>query len=227
MGDHFHVLVRSTPGTGHHLQEGWSNDPASNLSINDLPGRPENEARWSHLKELTKLFQGEFWIEYAQGKGTFYHFCFPKDFSEPTSMDVIPEEADDNLNSDYNVLERIAHSEVIEKRMDLGSADTAWLEEVNALFLKNLANAHCKIDWVAYAIHLSERQFNRRLKQITGMTPGQYLREMRMQKAMEFLSEGKYSTVKEVSISVGFMDTAHFSKLFQERFGTLPSTYLK
>ncbi|MDP1620790.1 MAG: ATP-binding protein [Bacteroidales bacterium] len=114
-----------------------------------------------------------------------------------------------------------------EKKAIIGAADTTWLEEVEALFSKNLADPQCKIDWVAYAIHLSERQFNRRLKQLTGLTPNQYLREMRLQTAKDFLYEGKYTTIKEVSTSVGYMDTAYFSRLFRERFGTLPSEYLR
>jgi len=109
----------------------------------------------------------------------------------------------------------------------MGVADTAWLEKVEAVFSKNLSDTQFRIDWVADEIHLSERQFNRRLKQLTGLSPSQYLREMRLQTAKDFLHAGNYNTIKELSIAVGYMDTAYFSRLFQERFGVLPSEYLK
>ncbi len=108
----------------------------------------------------------------------------------------------------------------------MAAADAEWLEQVEAVFSKTLSDAQFKIDWVAGQVHLSERQFDRRLKQLTGLTPNNYLREMRLQRAKDFLHEGKYSSVKEVGFAVGFSSTKYFSGLFQDRFGVLPSAYL-
>ncbi|MCB9338400.1 MAG: response regulator [Lewinellaceae bacterium] len=108
----------------------------------------------------------------------------------------------------------------------IAAADAEWLEAVEAVFSKTMGDSQFKLDWVASEMHLSERQFNRRLKQLTGLTPNHYLREMRLQQARDFLHEGRYTSVKEVGSAVGFSSTKYFSKLFQERFGVLPSEYL-
>ena len=108
---------------------------------------------------------------------------------------------------------------------NMAAADAEWLEQVEAVFSKTMTDSQFKLDWVASEMHLSERQFSRRLKQLTGLTPNNYLREMRLQRAKDFLHEGKYTSVKEVSFAVGFSSTKYFSNLFQERFGVLPSEY--
>jgi AraC-like DNA-binding protein len=136
----------------------------------------------------------------------------------------------DNYHSRLNETEslNLTESDGQQKaKIIMGAADEAWLEKVEAVFSRNLSDTQFRIDWVADEIHLSERQFNRRLKQLTGLTPSQYLREMRLQTAKDFLHAGSYSTIKELSVAVGYLDTAYFSKLFQERFGVLPSGYLK
>ncbi|MBK8699285.1 MAG: response regulator [Saprospiraceae bacterium] len=106
------------------------------------------------------------------------------------------------------------------------SLDANWLEQVEEVFFKILPESQFKMDWVAGQMNLSERQFGRRLKQHTGLTPNNYLREMRLQWAKDYLHEGKYASVKEVGFAVGFSDTKYFSGLFQGRFGVLPSAYL-
>lgn len=108
----------------------------------------------------------------------------------------------------------------------ISAADSEWLIQVENIFSQKLSDTHFKIDWAANLIHLSERQFTRRIKQVTGLTPNQYLREMRLQTAKKLLHEGKYATVKEVVYAVGFLDTTYFSQIFKERFGVHPSAYI-
>jgi len=133
-----------------------------------------------------------------------------------------------NRRERVKALAKIDHEEEIHlpEKVGMHAAEDDWLVNVEAIFSKILSESQFKIDWVAGQMHLSERQFDRRLKQRTGLTPNNYLREMRLQRAKDFLHDGKYSTVKEVGFAVGFYDTKYFSGLFRERFGVLPSTYL-
>lgn len=107
----------------------------------------------------------------------------------------------------------------------LSEANAKWLEEVEKLMRKKLNDHAFNLDWVAAEIHLSERQLRRKIQQFTGLSPNQYLQEMRMQTAKDLLVAGKYTTVKEVSFAVGYRDTGYFSGLFAERFGANPSQY--
>ncbi len=110
---------------------------------------------------------------------------------------------------------------------NMALVDSEWLEQIEQVFSKKLADKQFNMDWAASEMHLSTRQFTRRLKQLTGLTPNLYLREMRLQTARDILQEGKYNSVKEAGYAVGFTTTKYFSSLFQNRFGVLPSEYLQ
>ncbi len=107
----------------------------------------------------------------------------------------------------------------------IAQVDSQWLEEVENIFAGILADTQFTMEWVASEAGLSLRQFTRRLKQLTGLTPNLYLREMRLQVAKDYLYQGKFATIKETSYAVGFSDTKYFSRLFQQRFGLQPSVY--
>lgn len=109
----------------------------------------------------------------------------------------------------------------------MASVDNEWLKVVETLISKNLTDKQFNLEWVAMQLNISVRQFNRRLQQLTGMTPKAYLQEIRLELARVLLFEGQYATVKETAFAVGFRDTPYFSELFQKRFGVLPSTYLR
>jgi transcriptional regulator GlxA family with amidase domain len=105
----------------------------------------------------------------------------------------------------------------------MSQADAEWLESLEQLVLSHLDDQLFNLSWIGTQLSLSERQLRRRLRQLTGMTPNQYLRELRLQQARSFIEAGTHPTVKAVSAAVGFRDTRYFSRLFQERFGIMPS----
>ena len=104
--------------------------------------------------------------------------------------------------------------------------DAQWLEEVEIVFGKNMSDTSFSIDKASTILYISTRQFQRKLKQITGLTPKQYLQEMQLQKAKDYLIIGKYSTVKETAFAVGFRNVRNFSTSFRQHFGVSPSFYL-
>lgn len=132
----------------------------------------------------------------------------------------------------HNYHERMQYASKAGKSSDpekpvMARVDNEWLKEVEIFISKNLADKQFNLEWVALQLNLSVRQFNRRLQQLTGMTPRAYLQEIRLELARTMLFEGQFATVKETAFAVGFRDTPYFSELFQKRFGVMPSTYLR
>ncbi len=58
-----------------------------------------------------------------------------------------------------------------------------------------------------------------------GMSIGQYIRELRMSKALELLETGKHS-VMDIALAVGYTNPSHFSAAFKKFYGKVPSRYL-
>ena len=102
-----------------------------------------------------------------------------------------------------------------------------WLKKLKALTRENVHRVDFNIASVAEKLDLSERQFQRNLKKITGLTPSVYMKEIRLQMAREYLERRTYLQVKDVALAVGFTSTPYFSKQFQERFGKKPGEYLE
>ncbi|KGE89273.1 MAG: helix-turn-helix domain-containing protein [Phaeodactylibacter xiamenensis] len=57
---------------------------------------------------------------------------------------------------------------------------------------------------LAEQVFLSERQFARRLKKLTGLTPNNYIQEARLQLARQLLERQVYATVNEVASAAGY-----------------------
>ena len=73
-------------------------------------------------------------------------------------------------------------------------------------------------------ITLDSKQLYRKVKQLTGYSPVNYIRKLRMNKASLLLMEGKF-TVAEVMYMVGYSNSSYFSKCFTEEFGLKPKDY--
>jgi len=108
----------------------------------------------------------------------------------------------------------------------LKPSDRTWLKEVEELLRQEISNAKFANSDLAEAMNISERQLSRRIKQLTGLSPKRYLREIRLQNARQLLEKGEVATVSEASYEVGFETPDYFSKLFTERFGRRPSDFL-
>ena len=106
-------------------------------------------------------------------------------------------------------------------------ADAEWLTNLESLIEQNLIEPGFKVDSAAEMVNLSVRQFRRKVKQLTGLSPSQYIQEMRLNAARNFLEQGHFLSVKETCQYFGFSDVRYFSSIFQKRFGVLPSEMLK
>lgn len=112
---------------------------------------------------------------------------------------------------------------LLSNNSNLEPADLKWLKEVEKMASQLLDQQLLSISFLANNMHLSERQFNRKIKEITGNTPLNYLRELKLQKARILIDTKAFKTVAEVSHSIGFSNPKYFSTLYKKRFGKSPS----
>jgi AraC-like DNA-binding protein len=106
--------------------------------------------------------------------------------------------------------------------VNLPSLDQEFLQRVSETVLKHLADEGFGVDQLGNDIGLSRTQVHRKLKALTGQSPGDYIRGTRLHRARALL-RAQVGTVAEVSYQVGFGSPAAFSTAFSRQFGYPPS----
>jgi len=85
-------------------------------------------------------------------------------------------------------------------------------------------NEDINIQEISKTFEISQRSLNRRFKLATGLSPVQYLQEIRLEKAKELLKTSNLA-IAEVAYNVGYPDSAYFSVLFRRIVSLSPSEY--
>ena len=106
------------------------------------------------------------------------------------------------------------------------SQEEEWVNKLKERVLQDITNNKLSVKDLSDFSSMSESTLHRLLKKTTGLTPGQFIREIRLQKALELLELKKYNTVAEVVYAVGFENQSYFGKLFKKRFGKSIRDYL-
>jgi AraC-like DNA-binding protein len=83
-----------------------------------------------------------------------------------------------------------------------------------------MSNPNLKMEDLGEEIGLSRVQLYRKVKAVTGLSPVELLRQMRLQRAYALLGNTT-KTVSEIAFEVGFNTPGYFSKCFREQYGKL------
>ncbi|MBA7518660.1 Sensor histidine kinase RcsC [subsurface metagenome] len=94
------------------------------------------------------------------------------------------------------------------------------LEEVE----KSMSNPEFSVEKLSRELGMSRVHLYKKLTALTGKTPIEFIRIMRLKRAAQFLEKSQL-TVSEVAYEVGFNDPRYFSRYFKSEFGILPSQY--
>ena len=104
----------------------------------------------------------------------------------------------------------------------LPTLDQEFLRRVSESVLRNLADEEFGVDQLGADIGMSRTQIHRKLKALTGQSPGESIRVTRLNRALALLRT-RAGSVAEVAYQVGFANPTHFSTAFSRQFGYPPS----
>jgi signal transduction histidine kinase/ligand-binding sensor domain-containing protein/CheY-like chemotaxis protein/AraC-like DNA-binding protein len=119
-------------------------------------------------------------------------------------------------------LESIARPKVIE----ITSHDEKFLNDITRIIEEKIADNDLNVNSLSNISGISTKQIYRRIKQLTGQSPVDYIRSIRLKKAAMLLSQRKFS-VAEVMYLVGFSNSSYFSKCFHSMFGKTPRQFME
>ena len=104
--------------------------------------------------------------------------------------------------------------------------DWGFLNAVNGDIRKNLQNTDYNVETLGTALNMSRTSFYNKIKALTGQSPSEYIRLMRLKHAAHMLRENRYS-IAEVADSTGFCDTKYFREVFKKYYKVSPSRYAR
>lgn len=110
--------------------------------------------------------------------------------------------------------------------VEIDELDKKLLDEIKETIEENMVDSDFNVSILQEKMGMGNKQLYRKLKALTGQTPVEYIRDMRMQKAAKLLKAGKFS-VSEVMYTVGFSNSSYFSKCFSKAFGMTPTEFMR
>ncbi len=120
---------------------------------------------------------------------------------------------------------RYSHRFFDEPRPDqaLNVKENGFMEKLESVLTERHSDPEFDLLQMAFVMHMSTRQLQRKLKAITGHNPAEFLRSFRLRRARELLRKG--SQVGLTADAVGFSSPAYFASCFKAQFAQTPSDY--
>jgi DNA-binding response OmpR family regulator/nitrogen-specific signal transduction histidine kinase len=147
---------------------------------------------------------------------------------KPFNMDILRRTIVNLIHSHRTLQLKFGRNDQLEELVDdikIKSPDEKLLERVMTSINHNLNNADLSVDKIAEEVGISRVHLHRKMKELTGQTPHDFIRNIRMKKAATLLSSGDMN-VSEVMYACGFSNAASFSTVFKKMYGMSPREYM-
>jgi len=117
-----------------------------------------------------------------------------------------------------------ANKDINISSMEYGSLDELFLKQAVIKVEEKLSDDTFDFDQFADAMTSSKSTLHRKLKSLTGLSPGEFIRNIRLKHAAQMLINNK-GNISEIAFAVGFNDPKYFSRCFKSEFGLTPREY--
>ena len=134
--------------------------------------------------------------------------------------------AENNQNAEY-VLDLYAQELVYQMLQIKGVRQLLTLQPDNPVnkairFMKEQYRSPISIRQIAEGLGMSEANFSQYFKKVTGISPKEYLTNIKMEKARDII---QHSSVTDAAFDLGYENISHFITLFKERYGITPKQF--
>lgn len=114
--------------------------------------------------------------------------------------------------------------EINPSEIKVDSEDEKLLRQTMEIVQKNLDNPDFSVEDLSKALLMSRAAMYKKITAITGITPSEFIRSVRLKSAAQLLEKSKM-TVAQIAFEVGFNNTKYFVKYFKEEYNMLPTAY--
>ena len=109
--------------------------------------------------------------------------------------------------------------------LEIVSEDDKFLKATFDCIEKNITNYNFSVEELSRQMALSRVSLYKRLLALTGKTPVDCIRTVRLKRALQLLEKSQLS-IANIAYEVGFNNPTYFSKVFKDEYGTVPSEYV-
>lgn len=148
---------------------------------------------------------------------------------KPFNMDILRRTIMNLLSKNRMLMLKFARNDQLEQKVNkvhIKSPDEKLLERVMSVINKNLSNADLSVDGIADEVGISRVHLHRKMKELTGQTPHDFIRNIRLKQAAHLLANQSMN-ITEVMYACGFNNAASFSTIFKRFYGLSPRDYMR
>ena len=107
---------------------------------------------------------------------------------------------------------------------EIVNPDEEMMNQLMAFIEQRISDENLRIEDMADAVGMGRTVFYGKIKELMGVSPSDFLKQIRMQRAEQLIRKSKM-TFSEIAYAVGFTDPKYFTKCFKKQTGLTPSEY--
>lgn len=112
------------------------------------------------------------------------------------------------------------------QKIKVSKSDEKFLNKIMEIINQDMANPELNVKNLADMLYMSRSGLHRKVKQITSLSPIEFIKLIRLKKAAELIQQGEYQ-IAEVCFMVGINSPSYFGKMFFQQFGMTPKEFAK
>lgn len=145
--------------------------------------------------------------------------------SKPFTFEILASRIRSMLNMQERLRKKFQQQvEITPADVTITPVDEEFMKRAFDMVEKNLGNPDFSVEDLSRELFMSRVALYKKILSVTGKTPIEFIRIMRMKRAAQLLQKGQ-QTVAEVAYEVGYNNPKIFTKYFKEQFGIIPSKY--
>lgn len=186
----------------------------------ELCARIKEDINTSHIPIilLTALSAEEHQIEGFQKGADAY-------IAKPFSEKLLHTQVENLLQNRQKLKERLLDPESVLTDNDLRNDDLKLITKAISIVEEHILDSNFSVETLAEKLRMSRTSLHRKLKAQTDQSATEFIRFVRLKRALKMLKSGNYS-IDEISYNVGFNTPSYFSQSFRKQFGKSPKEYL-
>lgn len=144
---------------------------------------------------------------------------------KPFSMGYLKVQVDTLLTNRRRERESFIHKPYLPVQSSaVNKQEEEFMSRISELIIKNIKQPEFNVEQLAAEMCMSRSSLHRKIKEVSNLTPIDFIRIIRLKKAAELIKEHGYRS-SEVCEMVGISSPSYFIKLFQKQFGMTPKQF--